>query len=115
MTHTVKALAAAVAFIALGGAQAEAAHAAHDPRGVAVRFDDLDLRTEAGASVLLRRLERAAGAACADGRRQRGLAPSTQRACAREAFAEAVDKTNNALVISLYAAREGQRTIFASR
>ena len=110
LTHNAKnrvriILAAAAACVALGGA----AHAG-EVQQIHVKYADLNLRTNAGATALYQRIRRAANDVCTvtDNRdlRQQALA----RSCAAQATAQAVAAVNDAGLTKVYQAKVGHTT-----
>lgn len=91
--------------------------AARSPsRDVEVRYADLDLTSEPGASALLRRLERAAAQACdaANVSFRDYRATRNARACKTRAMSRAVAEIDAPLVQSLYAAMRHEAVRVAS-
>jgi UrcA family protein len=90
--------------VAAGATSAGAATSPGDVPSIVVRFADLDITTEQGASVLYRRIAVAARHVCpvAD---IRDLDRSSQiRSCQQQAIAQAVQAVSSPLLAALYAA-----------
>ncbi len=103
--HCALGLGAAVAALSLTAAQA-----ADADRSVRVRFDDLDLASDAGARVLLQRLSGAAHRVC-DLTGERDLERlAVADACYRQALARAVVAVSNERLSALYDATHRDRT-----
>jgi UrcA family protein len=113
MTRILQAL--AVTALAVAAATTPLAAKETNRSAVVVRYADLDLTSEAGASVLLRRIDRAAKQVCGMDGDVRGLYRRQQRACHAETLSETVTKVDAPLVTQIYAQQEGQRMIFAAR
>ncbi len=76
-----------------------------DVTSVTVRYGDLDLSSDAGSSVLYRRLTSAARQVCAaDGTRDLNLLAAAQK-CEDRAVAHAVQEINSTKLAMIYAAR----------
>jgi UrcA family protein len=113
MIRTLQAVGVAAAAVLAFGAPASAAEPTRT--AVEVRYGDLNLATEKGATTLLRRIDRAAREACGLDPWQRGFVRAGQRACYAEAVGKAVGRVDAPMVTQVYAAREGRRAVFASR
>jgi len=113
MTRILQAL--AVSALAVAAATTPLAAKETDRNAVVVRYADLDLTSEAGASVLLRRIDRAARQVCGMDRDVRGIFRLQQRACHTETLSESVAKVDAPLVTQMYAQQDGRRMIFAAR
>lgn len=113
MKRTFQALCAVTLAIAAIAAPAGAAETTRTQ--VEVRYADLNLETQAGAQVLLRRLDHAARQACGVERGGRGFAHHRQSECAARALSKAVTAVGSPMLAQAYAEREIAPTIFASR
>ncbi len=98
------AAATAAALLVAGNAGAGAADAAP---AVHVRYDDLNLMSDAGTRVLLRRLSAAARAVCVDDGERELRRMMRGEACYRETLAEAVAAVHNERLTELYRVRTG--------
>lgn len=113
MTRMFQAL--AVTALAFAAATTPLAASEADRNAVEVRYADLNLGSEQGADVLLRRLDRAAKQVCGMDTSQRGFLRRQQRACYAETLNHAVAAIDAPMVTQIYAQRQGQRTVFAAR
>ncbi len=84
-------------------------------QAVAVHYGDLNLSSEAGAKVLIRRVDQAARQACGVETGSRGLVRREQRRCRAEAMSEAIAEVNQPVVTTMFAELRGARTVFAAR
>ena len=94
----------AVAAVA-GPLAASAGNAMTDPPTVTVRYDDLNLASDAGTKALLRRLSTAAERVCAVGQSRELRRESYAEQCAAEALSRAVVAVHNERLSALYRAR----------
>ncbi len=101
LTKTAFAITAAgLAFAAL---PAQAEQNGVETRSLVVSHADIDLRSEAGAAIMLQRLERASRRVCDGGPRRRPLAEIRQiRACRTETLENAVNALDAPLVTALH-------------
>jgi UrcA family protein len=93
-------LIAAMAATVLG-----ATAAAGEAPAVTVRYDDLNLTSDAGTQILLRRLSAAAHRVCADGQQRELTRLRRAEACFREALGNAVVAVHNERLSVLYRER----------
>ena len=93
-------------------AQATASSSSSEFRKETVRYADLNVRQEAGARELLRRIERASTRVCG------GISPqdrpyvSEQKACRKQAIAEAVKATRSPMLAAVH---RGDREILLAQ
>jgi UrcA family protein len=107
---------ACAAFVAAGTAAAEAPHgaAAHlDRQTVAVRVDDLNLSSDAGAHAMYSRLREATRRVCGTPERDLRRAAAV-RDCRARALADAVTSANVPRLTALHAARTAPRQRYAA-
>ena len=104
MTTAVSKLTAAVALL-LGASAAFAAAPGVDSHSVSVRYDDLNLSTEAGVSALYQRLSGAARQVCPDAYSRDLSVVIAAGRCKADAVSKAVDQINNPNLAMLHAAR----------
>jgi UrcA family protein len=77
------------------------------PAGLRVEYADLNLNSEAGAEVMLRRLNRAAASVCGDSYGRRPIeAREAVRACMSDAVERAVSALDHPTVTALYRGRD---------
>jgi UrcA family protein len=89
--------------VAAGASSAGAANSPTDAPSTVVRYADLDITTQQGASVLYRRIARAAQRVCPD-TDIRDLDRSSQiRLCRQQAVARAVQAVGSPMLAALYA------------
>jgi UrcA family protein len=105
LTAVRRSLMLAGAIAALGATATSFAAPATDVPSVAVRYDDLNLATEAGVKVLYRRISRAARDVCPDTYSRDLTMLAAGGRCQAEAVALAVHKLNNPQLASLHASR----------
>ena len=88
------------------------AHAGDKPRSETVKFDDLNLSTQAGAEALYARIHRAALHVCNEPGEL-----SITLACMKEAESKAIGKVNAPLLTAFYQKTTGRtpQTVTASR
>ena len=102
-----------LAMIAIGLLAMTGASASADPFGeemaIKVSYSGLDINTEAGAKVLLNRIEQAAGEICGPEPSNRLDRIQTFRPCTREIVKRSVAKVNSPTLTAL----AGQRPSFA--
>ena len=104
LTNFRRSLALAGAFAALTVATTSFAASPAEPRSVQVRYDDLNLATSAGASVLYRRIASAARQVCPDVySHDLGVVAAGER-CQSEAIAKAVRELNSPQLAMVHAA-----------
>lgn len=102
-------LAALAVFVAPAAAREDG------PTRITVSYADLNLDTEAGASVLLRRIEQAGREACGFDRSAKGMVRHTARACYKKAVTRAVATVGAPVLTHMFAEREAGPTLVASR
>ena len=115
MSRTLQALCVATCAFAMLVAPASAAPTARDRTAVAVRYGDLNLDSEMGAKVLLRRLDQAARDVCGGDAYARGLVRHAWRDCRTDAMTKAIAQVNHPTVTTMFAEQRNARTILASR
>ncbi|HEY8519679.1 MAG TPA: UrcA family protein [Gammaproteobacteria bacterium] len=93
----------------LGPAQAAPEHGTADVavRSAVVRYDDLDLGTQAGVRALYERLEAAAARVCGPYALVRASARRFSQACQDDALTGAVQATGNAALAALHERERG--------
>jgi UrcA family protein len=100
---------ATVLFTVLAGATVCANAGQLEPRREVVRFDDLNLNSDAGTQALYRRIEGAARYVCSDFDRTRELRMMTLYArCQEETINNAVDLVHCTSLSALYAKKRGK-------
>jgi UrcA family protein len=105
LTALRRSLTLAGTIVALGVATTSFAAPASEVLSVTVRYDDLNLATEAGVSALYSRISHAAREVCPDvSSRNLGVAAAGGR-CQAEAVARAVRQLKNPALASLHASR----------
>ena len=116
MSRTVQSLCiAALAFAALASPAAAETGRTHSGAGIQVFYGDLDTSSQAGAKVLVGRLNAAAREVCGADSQARGLTRLQQRTCQTNAVSRAVARINNPVVTQMLATSTGKPMIFASR
>lgn len=112
--HSITNIAKRIAFIVLAAAPitmvaaARAQQSADAPAHMTVSYADLNLNSDAGISVLYKRLRHAARQVCGDWDTtslSRGLATA---ACINKAMSEAVAQVNSPMLTGLYNAKTGK-------
>jgi len=112
MSRSLVLAAATCAALALSALAPASAHAAA-PAAQRVSYADLNLDSERGARLLLRRIRAAAETVCHAGSAPLSLrAWQAARACARQATGRAVAQVNDPTLTALYEGR--RRTMYAS-
>lgn len=102
-------IAAGALLFAAGAVPAQA----QEEDAMIVRLQGLDLQSEPGAEIALRRVKNAAVAFC--GAPARRFVDKRVRACREEMMGKAVHKLDAPVVTALYETRQGTRTLLASR
>lgn len=115
MSRTFQALCVAACAFATLIAPASAAETTRSHAAVTVHYGDLNLASEAGAKVLIRRLDQAARQVCGGDAFARGLARREQRTCRTEAVTQAVADVNQPMVTTMFAERQDGRFAVAQR
>jgi UrcA family protein len=105
-----------VALLALASASASANPNDTDELSQKVNYEDLNVDTLAGASILYHRIERAARAVCGADRPDRELPPHGQwKSCYRLAIAGAVAKVNSPWLTAIHDSKTGGLKLAALR
>ena len=104
-THFRRSLAVAAAFAALTVASTSFAAPDGDPPSVSVRYDDLNLSTEAGVNALYHRISIAARAVCPDAFSRDLRVVIAGERCRANAVAHAVSDLHNPQLALLHASR----------
>lgn len=83
----------------------------NDVPTVTVRYSDLDLGTQAGATALYNRIRRAAEQVCGDPSSRQLAEVAAVRACVDRAISSSVRSVNDARLTNVYDSRIGVKTI----
>ncbi len=105
-----------VALLALASASGGGNPNETDERAEKVNYEDLNIDTLAGASILYHRIELAARAVCGADREDREMLPHGQwKSCYRTAIAAAVARVNSPWLTAIHDSRTGALTLASLR